>query len=100
MIRRPPRATRTDTLFPDPTRFRSLAGVERAARGAGPGGLRLPQRQEQVARLPHLGEAALVEHAAGAELVVEHERAGVDVADGVDETDHPDRKSTRLNSTH
>src|SRR3546814_6223826 len=30
MIRRPPRSTRTDTLFPDTTRFRSchLAGVD------------------------------------------------------------------------
>src|SRR3546814_5571337 len=27
MIRRPPRATRTDTLFPDPTLFRSFAIV-------------------------------------------------------------------------
>src|SRR3546814_3749121 len=26
MIRRPPRSTRTDTLFPDTTRFRSIAG--------------------------------------------------------------------------
>src|SRR3546814_9281757 len=28
MVRRPPRATRTDTLFPYTTLFRSLAGVE------------------------------------------------------------------------
>src|SRR3546814_9707861 len=27
MIRRPPRSTRTDTLFPYPTLFRSLAGL-------------------------------------------------------------------------
>src|SRR3546814_18217203 len=31
MIRRPPRSTRTDTLFPDTTLFRSVAG--RAAQG-------------------------------------------------------------------
>src|SRR3546814_2645167 len=30
MIRRPPRSTRTDTLFPYTTLFRSLAGSERA----------------------------------------------------------------------
>src|SRR3546814_3776144 len=36
MIRRPPRSTRTDTLFPYTTLFRS-AGVPRAAAGAGPG---------------------------------------------------------------
>src|SRR3546814_6171228 len=29
MIRRPPRSTRTDTLFPYPTLFRSLRGAER-----------------------------------------------------------------------
>src|SRR3546814_16712424 len=29
MIRRPPRSTRTDTLFPYPTLFRSLVAVER-----------------------------------------------------------------------
>src|SRR3546814_7633418 len=31
MIRRPPRSTRTDTLFPYPTLFRSLVEVEPAA---------------------------------------------------------------------
>src|SRR3546814_14374503 len=34
MIRRPPRSTRTDTLFPDTTLFRSLR-LPRAARGRG-----------------------------------------------------------------
>src|SRR3546814_16360314 len=29
MIRRPPRSTRTDTLFPDTTLFRSLVGLAR-----------------------------------------------------------------------
>src|SRR3546814_15612287 len=32
MIRRPPRSTRTDTLFPYPTLFRSLLGFELAPR--------------------------------------------------------------------
>src|SRR3546814_21155106 len=38
MIRRPPRSTRTDTLFPDPTLFRSRAaagGLPGAGAGAG-----------------------------------------------------------------
>src|SRR3546814_7561612 len=35
MIRRPPRATRTDTLFPDTTLFRSHAGRERPVVAAG-----------------------------------------------------------------
>src|SRR3546814_14507337 len=34
MIRRPPRSTRTDTLFPYTTLFRSLAGARQAAEQA------------------------------------------------------------------
>src|SRR3546814_8025258 len=33
MIRRPPRSTRTDTLFPYTTLFRSIIGAARGARG-------------------------------------------------------------------
>src|SRR3546814_2866500 len=47
MIRRPPRSTRTDTLFPYTTLFRSLA--ERAAE-AGQG-----RRHQRVARVPQQG---------------------------------------------
>src|SRR3546814_10259638 len=36
MIRRPPRSTRTDTLFPYTTLFRSLLGCRLVARIAGP----------------------------------------------------------------
>src|SRR3546814_8943814 len=50
MIRRPPRSTRTDTLFPDTTLFRSsswtsrcfLFGVTRSASLAGAGGTASP----------------------------------------------------------
>src|SRR3546814_17530902 len=35
MIRRPPRSTRTDTLFPYTTLFRSMAYVERATKALG-----------------------------------------------------------------
>src|SRR3546814_6757987 len=61
MIRRPPRSTRTDTLFPSTTLFRSVVGVDdMAARTA---------RMAIIARLvvrphePHIGivEAGLVE---------------------------------------
>src|SRR3546814_18473990 len=59
MIRRPPRSTRTDTLFPYTTLFRSAAaqvpeGTQRGHRGAGAAGgagggegadVRLPDRQ-------------------------------------------------------
>src|SRR3546814_17042545 len=40
MIRRPPRSTRTDTLFPYTTLFRSVAGSSRC-----PGSTRNPQEQ-------------------------------------------------------
>src|SRR3546814_2380048 len=43
MIRRPPRSTRTDTLFPYTTLFRSAAEAEAAAG-------RIPELTERVAR--------------------------------------------------
>src|SRR3546814_16853791 len=46
MIRRPPRSTRTDTLFPDTTRFRS-----RCPRGPA-SHRRRPPRQDRQARRP------------------------------------------------
>src|SRR3546814_6124720 len=46
MSRRPPRSTRTDTLFPDTRRFRS--GRQRGRRGRRPGGLDRRGDDEQV----------------------------------------------------
>src|SRR3546814_8721661 len=60
MIRRPPRPTRTDTLFPYTTLFRSRQGVERSA---------LQQHQvivaEAVAEPDRLGNVAELAHAGG-----------------------------------
>src|SRR3546814_15920912 len=99
MIRRPPRATRPDTIFPYTTRFRSrTAGVVAAL-----GGVR--------DRVAHVGHAALV-HQVDDELhlvealEVGHLRgvAGVHqglVAGGDERCEAAaDRKSTRLNSSH
>src|SRR3546814_3341357 len=51
MIRRPPRSTRTDTLFPYTTLFRSLVGDRRRraarGRGAGRGGAGLGAKSEE-----------------------------------------------------
>src|SRR3546814_20163786 len=107
MIRRPPRSTRTDTLFPYTTLFRSLpAAVERA---------------EQV-----LGgdDVVVEEHLVEVEVVLGHERAEGPAGDagcvgGDEQAADPlvlgrvrvgphegeddvgiDRKSTRLNSSH
>src|SRR3989442_10035130 len=79
MIRRPPRST----LFPYTTLFRSRPG----ARGVG-----------RLAQEPH-GDAR------SARLVPEHGRGGAEPVDddvevAVNRLGTPDRKSTRLNSSH
>src|SRR3546814_1806118 len=49
MIRRPPRSTRTDTLFPYTTLFRSAA-VERPGQAQGPSGLLAAVRDDDQLR--------------------------------------------------
>src|SRR3546814_20064860 len=97
MIRRPPRSTRTDTLFPYTTLFRSGArqrrrvimlrrdrrGPEHARAGA--------ENQAWVSREPGPKSGTQAEHAA--ECLV------LDV-DADRRPDPLDRKSTRLNSSH
>src|SRR3546814_5660792 len=122
MIRRPPRSTRTDTLFPYTTLFRSTVGcdaqdvdvagrdlvaaapavpfvdgaVERHAQQA-------PGRTDPEAAVRILGER---EHARVAQAFAHLVAEGGDLTGGVDVFDHavvgaqPDRKSTRLNSRH
>src|SRR3546814_20936733 len=74
MIRRPPRSTRTDTLFPYTTLFRSVrAGLEPVDAGRGPG-LGVDARGESV-QTQRLAGAAAVDHerrdAPGGELGVD-----------------------------
>src|SRR3546814_19083309 len=89
MIRRPPRSTRTDTLFPNTTRFRSAVAAAAggvAAAGAG--------RQAERAGRGGGGTGSGAGGAPGR------------VAAAPDRRVHPavgrvgDRKSTRLNSSH
>src|SRR3546814_20697553 len=91
MIRRPPRSTRTDTLFPYTTLFRSVVGVGGVVdRG---GILRAVQRP--VHHVVAFG-AVLAAH------VLHHADVAVlddDVGDVVVAL-QGDRKSTRLNSSH
>src|SRR3546814_18641962 len=75
MIRRPPRSTRTDTLFPYTTLFRSGAAVGQA----GDAGAASPHRR-------HREEGRHRQH-----RIFAGEPPG---------NDRPDRKSTRLNSSH
>src|SRR3546814_6807751 len=117
MRRRPPRSTRTDTLFPYTTLFRSVEAVEAVGgadagadlllaaggdlvhdvwvgqmRAGHPDHVELALR-DGVARRGHVGDARGVEHRKarlGAHLAAE-----VEVGRG-----RPDRKSTRLNSSH
>src|SRR3546814_3463813 len=102
MIRRPPRSTRTDTLFPYTTLFRSShAGQHRRIVLLGPGhrhgfrGLALPP---VTAFATPLGEIPL-DTAAMAEIAG---LPGVSVLPEAHADEHAleDRKSTRLNSSH
>src|SRR3546814_11666369 len=103
MIRRPPRSTRTDTLFPYTTLFRSPDIVQRLFHGFHDRGM-LPHG-EIIVGAPHcdrlwpimsgkaarIGKGTLV-----AQYVNEHAVATL----GVKSIDCLDRKSTRLNSSH
>src|SRR3546814_5432250 len=114
MIRRPPRSTRTDTLFPYTTLFRSqpvlaqvdagilaelvgqvvddpLVEVLAAEEGVAVGRLDL---EHAVADLQHRD----VEGAAAE--VVDHDGAGLLLVEAIGQRRRGDRKSTRLNSSH
>src|SRR3546814_9518271 len=61
MIRRPPRSTRTDTLFPYTTLFRSPAGPQYASHQTRYSGISVPGSDRPVAILPDRGAEALVQ---------------------------------------
>src|SRR3546814_6248914 len=119
MIRRPPRSTRTDTLFPYTTLFRSRQGLE------------AERRREQLANeRAALDLSALAEAFAGIEVQHEEQKASLDTLGGEleqrkqavtelqdqqrtaqnelaevrkqaqEKRGRLDRKSTRLNSSH
>src|SRR3546814_11663067 len=101
MIRRPPRLTRTDTLFPDTTLFRSLAHDHHGLAVQLDLGARPLAVQHRVADLDvELLDLTGVVARAGA--------GGDDLALGRlllgvvrnDDTTGGDRQSTRLNSSH
>src|SRR3546814_11322981 len=97
MIRRPPRPTRTDTLFPYTTLFRSrtvprLVTRRALARGRRDGAGAVARERERLRPAAAAGGAALAADGRAPRS------AGLDPA-------HPrrprgDRKSTRLNSSH
>src|SRR3546814_18640691 len=87
MIRRPPRSTRTDTLFPYPTLFRSRVGpVEGRILVPHPGGVEKDEGLESeglciggderaVARFERHRDAAVADHGAGVEAASDGEIA-------------------------
>src|SRR3546814_12184605 len=87
LIRRPPRSTRTDALFPDTTLFRSAQRHHRLEHA----------RQAQAAELA-LPETVV--GLAGQGLEMGKLRCGAQVRHGVWHAPVKDRKSTRLNSSH
>src|SRR3546814_7800419 len=123
MIRRPPRSTRTDTLFPYTTLFRSIvvnvAGLEpdealrlfqrRSNSVGGPGERDLAecflQRVEFLPLAIELGAAQVESGRRLSDLLkdLSFEIARLDTLDadrGEANRGSPDRKSTRLNSSH
>src|SRR3546814_7802680 len=104
MIRRPPRSTRTDTLFPYTTLFRSRPARD-AARGDGRLNYRLRQSYK-TSRHPGLVPGSNAPPAAASLVApwmpeqVRHDGVGFRrLRIGYSRTT-PDRKSTRLNSSH
>src|SRR3546814_3838305 len=106
MIRRPPRSTRTDTLFPYTTLFRSilLDAGHATDHGMRADLAELVHRcqaanEGKVADLDMAGERGVVghDHVVAEQAVMRHMGAGHEQATIADPGD---RKSTRLNSSH
>src|SRR3546814_10208409 len=102
MIRRPPRSTRTDTLFPYTTLFRSDEAGIYAGEGVG-----LGHRRLSIIDLAH-GQQPMGDDKAGLALINNGElynfksiRAELEALGILFTSDSDtDRKTTRLNSSH
>src|SRR3546814_8485699 len=103
MIRRPPRSTRTDTLFPYTTLFRSPGGPFGLK---GDHAVRL-QRPADLGAADRARWADLSDRAGTANVFAQHwfmdpalRHAGADQPIWLAIVEREDRKSTRLNSSH
>src|SRR3546814_11640667 len=92
LIPRPPRSTRTDTLFPYTTLFRSLERRLAAPRRRGHAGAAGARRRRCLLCRPRRADAGRAALARAARAAHEYLGPG--------QGHHPDRKSTRLNSSH
>src|SRR3546814_7558391 len=103
MIRRPPRSTRTDTLFPYTTLFRSDTREFRVKAGAEgfaiKGGDGLGWGAQTMVNVP-IVEDRLAISASFAWRSTPGWVDSVNNADLDDQNSYEDRKSTRLNSSH
>src|SRR3546814_1846308 len=97
MIRRPPRATRTDTLFPYTTRFRSEDAPGAQRQQADQQGDDARHQDGQRPLQPAAGDAGGGHDADG--IAADADVGGMAEADQAAVAEE-DRKSTRLNSSH
>src|SRR3546814_11933329 len=100
MLRRPPRSTRTDTLFPYTTLFRSRRVLDIELNAVTDNPLVFPDKQaehveEQVVSAGHF-------HGMPLALAMSYVKAAIPVLASISERrlNKLDRKSTRLNSSH
>src|SRR3546814_14160454 len=93
MIRRPPRSTRTDTLFPYTTLFRSATGGKLGTH-------RVADEDDLAWAIDAFASAARRARTAGADAVEIHAAHGYLLSTFLASADNRDRKSTRLNSSH
>src|SRR3546814_995822 len=98
MIRRPPKSTRTDTLFPSPTLFRSLQRLEHAGPDGGDAlkrgvdiGLFALDTDEMATQLAGHGPRR-----AGAEEGIEHNIAGF--GRGIENAERSEEHTSELQS--
>src|SRR3546814_10451797 len=75
MIRRPPRSTRTDTLFPYTTLFRSPRGAD-LRRPEGPGDARRPEQAAAGGRRPQPAHGAAPRRHDGRRAALSHSQRG------------------------
>src|SRR3546814_21078918 len=109
MIRRPPRSTRTDTLFPYTTLFRSIAQTHACACAVKPHIPGQHQAVQPIAQISQPGgvlDDAVKQVAMGNQQALPLERSvlslemHLDAAETLARVLARDRKSTRLNSSH
>src|SRR3546814_19860850 len=108
MLRRPPRPTRTDTLFPYTTLFRSREQVRHSAPAIGIEPSTTPMFVSIVDHVAPLAERSQVARGVVGRIMVEVGAGDIDPRDTDDrhevyrpDPDPPsDRKRTRLNSSH